>query len=69
MRSICGNPESQKDKRIKGTKTLCIDHDHKTGKIRGLLCQNCNVSIGKFKEDINIMQKAIDYLKKWREHD
>ena len=42
---------------------LVIDHDHKTGKIRGLLCQNCNSAIGKFKESPDIMLKAIEYVK------
>lgn len=46
---------------------LCIDHDHVTGKIRGLLCHDCNTSIGKMKDDINILQSAIDYLKKHEE--
>lgn len=41
---------------------LHIDHCHKTNKIRGLLCSNCNTSIGKFNEDINIMTNAIKYL-------
>lgn len=43
-------------------KNLVIDHDHKTGKIRGLLCQNCNSAIGKFKESPEIMFKAIEYI-------
>ena len=39
-----------------------IDHDHKTGKIRGLLCYNCNIGLGKFNDDIEIMKSAINYL-------
>lgn len=39
-----------------------VDHDHATGKVRGLLCMNCNTAIGKFKDDINIIKSAINYL-------
>ena len=40
-----------------------IDHCHTTGKIRGLLCSNCNTGIGMFKDDIDILKSAILYLK------
>jgi len=43
-------------------KTLHIDHSHKTGEVRGLLCNNCNTGIGFFKEDISIFTRAIKYL-------
>ena len=42
--------------------TLCIDHDHETGRIRGLLCSNCNMALGLLKDDVEIMQKAIEYI-------
>ena len=42
---------------------LAIDHDHTTGKVRALLCKNCNTAIGLFKENTNTMTKAINYLK------
>lgn len=42
---------------------LAVDHCHETGKIRGLLCDVCNRGIGYFKEDIESLQNAIDYLK------
>jgi hypothetical protein len=43
---------------------LFVDHCHDTNKIRGLLCHNCNVSIGLLKESINTLTKAIAYLDK-----
>ena len=42
----------------------CIDHDHKTGKIRGILCIECNSVIGLAHDNIETLKKAIDYLKK-----
>lgn len=42
---------------------LSVDHDHTTGKVRGLLCQNCNAALGMFKDDPALLGRAIDYLK------
>lgn len=42
---------------------LYIDHDHNTGKVRGLLCNHCNTGLGKFKDNILILEEAIRYLK------
>ena len=63
MCKICGKtvhkaPENSKDKQNQAV----IDHDHKTGKLRGLLCHQCNVGIGNFKDDVNILMNAILYL-------
>jgi hypothetical protein len=41
---------------------LHVDHCHKTGEIRGLLCTACNQALGMFKEDIKILQKAKEYI-------
>lgn len=41
---------------------LNIDHCHKTNKVRGLLCHNCNLGLGNFRDDILILIKAIKYL-------
>lgn len=41
---------------------LHIDHDHRSGNIRGLLCGNCNRGIGMFKDNTTLMAKAIEYL-------
>lgn len=42
--------------------TLQVDHDHETGKVRGLLCQACNTLIGKAREDVTILMAAALYL-------
>lgn len=55
--AICGE-------KCSSGRNLAIDHCHSTGVIRGLLCGNCNLSIGKFKDSISILQNAINYLRK-----
>jgi hypothetical protein len=45
-------------------KRLAVDHNHSTGKIRDLLCGNCNGGLGKFKEDPELFLKAVDYLRR-----
>lgn len=45
-------------------KVLCVDHDHKTGEIRGLLCNRCNRALGLLKEEKQILLNAIKYLEK-----
>ena len=54
---ICNKPNKQK-------RRLCVDHCHKTGIIRGLLCVDCNVALGNVNDDVNILYKMIDYLTK-----
>jgi len=52
--AICGQPDNRK--------MLGVDHNHATGKIRGLLCHSCNVLIGHARESSAILEKAIAYL-------
>lgn len=54
--SICGKHQSILKKR------LGVDHCHKTGIIRGLLCLNCNHALGKFEDDPKIINGALNYL-------
>lgn len=52
--AICKKEELGKD--------LAVDHCHKTQKVRGLLCENCNRAIGLFKDDPVVCRAASDYL-------
>lgn len=54
--SICNRQEKD------GRRKLCLDHDHKTGKFRGWLCENCNRALGQFEDNPNILRKAADYV-------
>lgn len=48
----------------------CVDHDHKTGKVRGILCRKCNFLIGHSKDNPIILSRAINYLDRHKEeHD
>ena len=44
--------------------TLSVDHDHNTGKVRGLICNRCNVCMGLVKDDPVLLRKAADYLER-----
>lgn len=39
-----------------------VDHDHRTGYIRGILCSRCNFGIGKFKDSVELLLSAVNYL-------
>jgi hypothetical protein len=56
--AICGRDKSEFKKRF------AVDHNHKTGEIRGLLCVNCNHGLGTFKDNTIFLNNAIKYLNK-----
>lgn len=64
MCAICGKTKDDDARKF----SLAVDHCHKTGKIRGLLCLHCNVGIGKFGDDHALMERAVNYLKRNLEH-
>jgi Recombination endonuclease VII len=62
---ICNRPISfgLYDKRKK--EMACIDHNHTTGELRKVLCNDCNVGLSRFNDDPNILLKAYTYLKEY----
>ncbi len=62
--TICGKVPN-KESLSRSEWSLCVDHDHNTGKIRGLLCAKCNLAIGLLEYNPNILSNAIDYIKKY----
>lgn len=58
--AICGDKEIKVKNRER--LFLYVDHCHSTGKVRGLLCNHCNTLLGMAKDDVNILNNAIEYL-------
>lgn len=54
--AICKNQEEGR--------ALAIDHCHTTNEVRGLLCSNCNTALGKFKDSVELLKNAIEYLER-----
>ncbi|EAB7165606.1 hypothetical protein DU811_16680 [Salmonella enterica subsp. enterica] len=60
---VCAICHCAETRIIKGSITsLCVDHCHQSGKVRGLLCANCNRAIGLIKDNTSLLQNAINYL-------
>lgn len=59
--AICGGLQS------KNGRALHVDHDHSSGKVRGILCDRCNTSIGKFDESPTLLRKAAAYVEAYKE--
>lgn len=57
--AICGSGEPGANKKF-----FSVDHDHKTGKLRSLLCDFCNNGLAKFKERPDVLRLAAEYLER-----
>lgn len=66
--AVCKNPETSKvgkGKHATKVNSLSVDHNHRTGKIRGLLCSKCNRALGYLQESVDIMKSLISYINKY----
>lgn len=61
----CANKKCLADKpnAARSSTTWLVDHDHKTGKVRGLLCNTCNLTLGAFNDSVEKLEGLVEYLK------
>lgn len=62
--AICFQYETYINKQLDSPNPLSIDHCHRTKKVRELLCQKCNAVLGMSRESIEILESAIDYIRR-----
>lgn len=58
--AICGQPETATRRGI--VRSLCVDHDHTTGVVRGLLCSRCNLVLGLVRDSVAVLTLAAQYI-------
>ncbi len=61
---ICFKPETTIHNKTKKAQNLSVDHDHSTGKVRGLLCSKCNTALGLLDEDPTRVISLLKYIEK-----
>jgi hypothetical protein len=61
--AICKNPERVRKAGTQESKALSVDHDHRTGRIRGLLCTNCNTALGLLFENTTMCFAVVEYIR------
>lgn len=62
--AICGDGETRKDHKTQRVTSLAVDHCHKSGKIRELLCSRCNLVLGRVSDETALLKKMVKYLRK-----
>jgi hypothetical protein len=62
QKGLCKICETNESHRTSTRYNLFVDHDHITGKVRGLLCHHCNVGLGHFEDKKELLERAIRYL-------
>lgn len=62
--AVCNKPETTFDSKFNVIRRLHVDHDHETGRVRGLLCRKCNLIIGHADDDLERLLSAALYLEK-----
>lgn len=65
--AVCNNKESMVNNKSNKVQKLCVDHNHTTGKVRGLLCTACNKGLGMLKDNPDIVLSGYNYLMKYEE--
>lgn len=62
---ICKREEVIKEAKTGKVRFLAVDHCHRTGKVRALLCTSCNTTLGKFEDNIHLLKEMINYLEEF----
>lgn len=60
--AVCRQPETARDRLGRVRARLSVDHNHKTGAVRGLLCHHCNAALGHVNDDIELLRALMAYL-------